>query len=234
MKQVYLILALCISSLGYAAARQRSAKKEEAGANREGKLFSLFTVVNFKNDACVSSSTLSSGSTTYRNGTCFTLSECSSKGGSSKGNCASGFGVCCVFTYSTTSQTTVNYNDTYLQNPGFPSTYGDTGTLSYTINKCSSDVCWLRLDFETFQTEGPADTDETPSGGACTDMLTLTVSTGQQIPTLCGQLTGQHIYVDIGTGSSDTATLALAFTGTSTQRKWDVKVAQIPCFANYA
>ena len=65
-------------------------------------------------------------------------------------------------------------------------------------------------------------------------MLTLTVSTGQQIPTLCGQLTGQHIYVDIGTGSSDTATLALAFTGSSTQRKWDVKVAQIPCFANYA
>ena len=35
-------------------------------------VFSLFTVVNFKNEACVSTSSLSTGSTTYRNGTCFT------------------------------------------------------------------------------------------------------------------------------------------------------------------
>ena len=154
-------------------------------------MFSLFTIVNFKNDACISSSSLSSGSTAYRNGTCFTSSECSSKGGSAKGNCASGFGVCCVFLYSSSSQTQVNYNDTYLQNPGFPSTYGDTGSLSYTINKCSQDICWLRLDFETFQTLGPSDTIET-TGGACADTLTITVSSGQTIPQLCGLLTGQH------------------------------------------
>ena len=35
-------------------------------------VFSLFTVVNFQNEACVSTSSLSSGSTQYRNGTCFT------------------------------------------------------------------------------------------------------------------------------------------------------------------
>ena len=28
--------------------------------------------------------------------TCFTASECSSKGGSAQGNCAAGFGVCCI------------------------------------------------------------------------------------------------------------------------------------------
>ena len=31
-------------------------------------------------------------------GTCLTSSECSSKSGTSDGNCAAGFGVCCVFT----------------------------------------------------------------------------------------------------------------------------------------
>ena len=35
-------------------------------------VFSLFTIVNFKNEPCVSTSQLSSGSTPYRNGTCFT------------------------------------------------------------------------------------------------------------------------------------------------------------------
>lgn len=30
-------------------------------------------------------------------GTCFTTTECTEKGGSTDGNCAAGFGVCCVF-----------------------------------------------------------------------------------------------------------------------------------------
>ena len=54
-----------------------------------------------------------------------------------------------------------------------------------------SDICWFRLDFETFTTLGPADTQET-SGGKCVDTLTITVTTGQQIPVVCGTLTGQH------------------------------------------
>ena len=41
------------------------------------------------------------------------------------------------------------------------------------------------------------------------------------------------VYVDIGNESSGTATLAFAFTGASTQRKWDIKVAQIPCGTRY-
>ena len=68
----------------------------------------------------------------------FAFSECSSKGGSAKGKCAAGFGVCCVFTLSSSSSTTVNYNDTYIQNPDFPSAYGSSSTLSYTVNKCSN------------------------------------------------------------------------------------------------
>ena len=147
--------------------------------------------------------------------------------------------VCCVFTKDSDTDTTVNYNDTYLQNPNYPSNYGETNTLSYTINKCSDDICYLRLDFETFTTVGPSDTTEAKGTGeyACTDTMTVTTSSGQSIPTLCGDLTGQHsqyfsivetfiviwvlcvsVYVDVGTGSSDTATLALAFSGTNTNR----------------
>ena len=52
-------------------------------------------------------------------------------------------------------------------------------------------VCDFRLDFERFTTNGPAATDET-DGGLCQDMLTTTVNTGQAIPEICGENSGQH------------------------------------------
>ena len=40
--------------------------------------------------------TAKSDNTLY--GTCYTASECASKGGTADGNCAAGFGACCTFT----------------------------------------------------------------------------------------------------------------------------------------
>ena len=34
-------------------------------------------------------------------------------------------------------------------------------------------------------------------------------------------------------GSTDTATLAFTFSGTSTVRTWEIKATQIPCGASY-
>jgi hypothetical protein len=208
-----------------------------AGINRDSKVFSLFSVVQFKNTGCRSQSAMSSGQSTVRNGTCYTASECSSKGGSASGNCASGFGVCCLFLVST-SGATISQNCTYLRNPSFPSVYSATSSLSYSISKCSTDVCYIRLDFETFQTLGPATTTE-PTG--CVDTLVITTSTTPTAtaatatinpliyPSICGNEVGQHIYIDIGNTATDTATLAFSFTGTSTVRTWEIKVSQITC-----
>ena len=63
------------------------------------------------------------------------------------------FGVCCLFIVSSTSDT-INQNCTYIQNPSFPSVYSSQTALTYTINKCSSDVCSVRLDFETMTIQG--------------------------------------------------------------------------------
>ena len=69
-----------------------------------------------------------------------------------------------------------------LQNPGYPSTTSDTGSVTYTIDKCQCDVCWLRLDFDTFNIQGTTDSLETDGvansvvgGGVCLDDLTITV-----------------------------------------------------------
>lgn len=202
-------------------------KNGTGDGTRDGKIFSLFSIVTFKNTGCRSQSTLSSGQSAFRNGTCYTSSECSNKGGSASGNCAAGFGVCCLFIVSTSGQT-ITQNCTYIRNPNFPGVYSSTSAITYTINKCTADVCWLRLDFESFSILGPTVSTET-QGGLCPDSFKVTTNTGQPVPNICGMNTGQHIYTDIGTQAGDSATLSFTFSGTSTTRIWEIKVTQVEC-----
>eukprot|EP00095_Tigriopus_kingsejongensis_P004793 maker-scaffold77_size404793-snap-gene-3.33 protein:Tk04793 transcript:maker-scaffold77_size404793-snap-gene-3.33-mRNA-1 annotation:"hypothetical protein DAPPUDRAFT_311633" len=58
---------------------------------RHKRVFSLFNVVTFKNGPCTSTTDSAT------KGTCLSNSDCVRQSGSTDGNCASGFGVCCVF-----------------------------------------------------------------------------------------------------------------------------------------
>merc|ERR1712183_577857 len=111
---------------------------------RQQKQLSLFSVVQFPNDECTSSS---SSTTT---GTCLTSSECTGRSGTASGSCAAGFGVCCVVS-SSTCGASLSSNITYIRNPGYPSSYTPTTseTCSFTISKAADDICQLRLDFQT-------------------------------------------------------------------------------------
>ena len=62
-------------------------------------------------------------------------------GGSSSGSCASGFGVCCVFSLGCGGRTTANTS--YATMSSF-STTSDRDPCTYTYCKCSDDVCKLR------------------------------------------------------------------------------------------
>merc|ERR1719429_386127 len=176
--------------------------------SKHGKAFSLFSIVQFPNQQCTGSSSTS----TY--GTCYTSSECTTKGGSADGNCAAGFGVCCVITTSTCSST-ISTNTTYIRNPNYPSSYTATsaGTCAYTVSKVSDDICQLRLDFQTFS--GFA----TTTGGACNDYFTAAGQTGKNPPSICGTNTGYHMYVEFGATSTDSITLTTPMS---------VEVSQLP------
>ena len=104
----------------------------------------IFNVVRFPNDPC--------GSANNLNGTCYTASECSSFGGSSSGSCASGFGVCCVFSLACGGRTIANTS--YATVNTF-SASTDRDPCTYTYCKCSEDVCKLRIDFETMVIADP-------------------------------------------------------------------------------
>ncbi|XP_059098357.1 uncharacterized protein LOC131892574, partial [Tigriopus californicus] len=188
--------------------------------------FSLFNIVTFNNGPCSSSSSVGSGNNGNRNGTCYTANDCRQRGGSASGNCAAGFGVCCVFYLS--SGGTTSQNCTYLRNDNFPSGLTGTNGQSYTITKCSCDVCYLRLDFLTFSLLGMVSTSEI-MGGMCLDSLKVTSSSNEPIPEICGQNSGQHIYVDMDRGCSGNAKLDFSFTGAASTRIFEIKATQIEC-----
>merc|ERR1719340_311199 len=98
MKRAW-ILATCL----LAALATVQANSE---AKRDPK-FSLFSVVTFQNLDCKSQDG-------GRNGTCYTSTECGDKGGKQSGTCASGFGVCCLFVF-TTSGSSITQNGSYIQ-----------------------------------------------------------------------------------------------------------------------
>merc|ERR1712110_1089520 len=217
--------------------------------NREGRIFSIFSIVQFQNLECTSEMTInnaqntggtSPGGSSYRNGTCLTSPECSNKGGQSLGSCAGGFGVCCVFMV-TACGSTISQNCSYIKNPGFPNAYTATTACVYTIKKCDCSICGFRLDFEMFTTRGPTLTTEADSTYYCRDTLEVSSTTNSQptIPTVCGNLAGQHMYIDAGAQCTDTGTINFsAFSNanptiTTFSRFWDIKVSQIPCNANF-
>ncbi len=105
------------------------------------------------------------------------------------------FGVCCVI-ITQSSSATVTQNCTYVQSSGFPSALSNANAIGFTVQKCSNgaflfccanvnyfsliiiflktDVCMLRLDFESFTivgTNGSANDNE----GDCRDTFTTTV-----------------------------------------------------------
>jgi len=100
-------------------------KAAEAGANREGKLFSVFEIVRFNNEQC----TGDDGKT----GTCYTSAECTSKGGSATGTCAQGFGVCCRIIVDPACPSDITTASATIVNPGYPD---DVNTA--TTGSCSS------------------------------------------------------------------------------------------------
>merc|ERR1712241_5382 len=215
------IMKWSIALLGFCLQAALATPLEE----RKGRI-SLFNIVKFKNDPCLSTSTITgaAGADATRTGTCLAGAECNDKTGVKAGGCAQGFGVCCVF-MADTCNAVVSENCTYARTPAMI----DGNQCSFSVQKCQQDICALRLDFVAFATLGPANTEEV-DGGACRDAFVVTSdATGFTSPTLCGELTGQHIYVPMGPLSTATAKLELTLNAATDRRSFETKVSQIPC-----
>jgi len=223
------VIPLLVTAVS-AAAVDTAVEPAAAEADREGKLFSIFQIVKFNNDAC----TAIDGNM----GTCYTASECTAKGGEERGNCASGFGVCCIAVVDPCNSNTVSLNNSYIVNPGYPGvassgssactgsgvarserTLGSAATYTWNITKSSADIVQVRIDFDDFEISAPM------MGDCTNDTLTITGAdsvTHKNLPTnLCGVLTGHHIYLSLKTVDHVQLTLKIASLGT---QKWKLHI----------
>jgi len=111
----------------------------------------------------------------------------------------------------------------------------------FNIQRCSLGVCTLRLDFESFDLLAGSGTRDPDS--ECRDALRISYTSSENhfndIPTICGFNTGEHIFVDIGNdGDFATpynsivnfgATIDVRFGLFSGSRLFSIRVTQIPC-----
>jgi len=211
-----LLITLALAPL---LACQQDFQQERAGRN-----LSVFNVVSFPNSVC--------GATNGFNGTCYTASECTTLGGTASGTCASSFGVCCVFSIACGANT--NANNSYAIMDTF-SISTDKDPCTYTICRTNTDVCKLRIDFDTMVLSPPAGisatavaTDSITVGDCNTDSLTVTNPGGSVPPTICGYNTGQHMYVPASSQCNEVK-IDIDTGSTTTTRKWQIKITQYAC-----
>lgn len=116
---------------------------------------------------------------------------------------------------------TIRVNDTYFRNPNAPSPYSETRICSVVVQR-RSDICQLRLDFVIFDVAKPYD-------GDC-DRDRFTVSGHSQnfiVPPICGQATGQHMYIDVRYATGPVV-LSVTTLG-DYMRTFDIRVTQYRC-----
>ncbi|EDW54087.1 uncharacterized protein LOC6613188 [Drosophila sechellia] len=155
--------------------------------SRQGKVIHLFPVP--VDGYCMSSDG-------RRIGNCLNAYECRQKDGQAKGECAMGFGVCCVFLAS--CNTTITNNVTYIVSPEFPSFMPSNFTgCSLRVKMMSDEISQVRIDFHHFTLGQP-----NRRTGVCEgDVFSIGGGPGGNF-SLCGQNSGQHLYYDVGTRAS--------------------------------
>jgi len=190
-----------------------------ASEDKDERSLSLFTVVNFENTDC--------DTTDGQKGKCYNTEECTAKGGTTSGNCASGFGVCCVVTLAACGGD-VTHNSTYVANEGFTTT-STTGvttavTCEYKVKYLNTDICQLRLEFQTFELKVAG---EGNLANAATDTFAATSPSGSSPPRITGLNSARHMYVETSRSTTE-PTLTFNIKAGAAAR-WNVRVDQIEC-----
>ncbi|RZC43179.1 hypothetical protein BDFB_008651, partial [Asbolus verrucosus] len=223
--------------------------------NFTNKFLSLFTIVQFPNAQCQSSSTAGD----YW-GTCYHQTECANMNGTALGDCADGYGVCCVFRYSCGSSS--SQNCTYFESPGYPD-YDPPGSMVLPPNSSTMPPVttaapptpdprwkyyyrarrWRRQTDSTLsctisvykQSENIQQMRidfidlelKGPTNGTCVnERLVITgQNVNDQVPVICGYNTGQHVFVDVSTLSGPLRLSVLSNNGE--RKRYKIRICQI-------
>jgi len=217
---VVVVMVVMVSGLAHAGPLADSAL-DSARQPRGGIIKKLLPYINlrFKQPfACNASNS--------DEGTCMSSQDCATAGGSPMGDCADGYGACCVIT--------ADCGDNVARNRTYLASNSTTGAVNcqYKIKKPINDsalpfysrACQVRLDFDTLTLGAP----DAKTSLCSADSLQVSGSPAD-FGKICGANSGQHIYLPIGS-SDDVATLTITgASATTTSRDWKIRTTYIPC-----
>ncbi|XP_027201547.1 uncharacterized protein LOC113795558 [Dermatophagoides pteronyssinus] len=177
-----------------------------------------------------------------RMGLCMPKSACLSSGGYVAGTCGYGVLSCCV--YQGTCRAVVTSNETYFVSPNYPNLLTgrvDPPVCIFTLQRnpliIKFPVCQIRIDFDEFSL---APHYNGACGNSITDSFQVSGASnfnqsGLPISGICGEMTGQHIYLDVDPEKTDEPLLLIVNTANQQEynRKWSIRIRQIPCKSQY-
>ncbi|XP_047522014.1 uncharacterized protein LOC125060930 isoform X2 [Pieris napi] len=188
----------------------RRLKKFKTEIPRDSRFLDIFEVIEFDHVPCTSSNGLE--------GLCLHEYDCQKSGGTNMGECADGYGTCCIVQFTCESRSASPKG--WFTNREFPLPTLDRLSCTITLEKAWPEVKQLRLDFLTFELLPPN------SGNCEQDQFIIT---GQDVnnvlPILCGINTGQHVYVEVG-NSAGPINLSIQ-TVTPESRIFAIKITQL-------
>lgn len=181
-------------------------------------------------------------------GTCVVKGECIDTGGINSANCTgltlNRQAICCVcklfISYGVVLRlfkiclcldqfgcgSSTSINNTYFFNPDYPSFYDGSGTCTFRINRCNSDICQLRIDMLDFSLAQPS------GDGVCNvDFVSITGGSSR-VPRICGDNSGQHVYVNFNGDAPISVTVYTSST-INFARRWYFKMSQINCDSEF-
>ena len=115
----------------------------------------------------------------------------------------------------------------------------DPDPCTYTFCKSNSDVCKLRIDYESMNIASPVTYDSARTAadgykwgllvGDCnTDTLTVSNPGGAVPPVICGVNTGQHMWIP-ASDSCNQINIDIDTASSGITRTWQIKVTQYEC-----
>ncbi|XP_064112415.1 serine-rich adhesin for platelets-like [Macrobrachium nipponense] len=220
--KVAVVLLLCLIQAGLVSATPLPTQDDQ-GSDREGKGFLGFSFfappARVEPHQCIATNGL------LTIGTCYNQQSCTDIGGVDSGSCSTG-GVCCVL--PSVCGSVVARNRTWFVNKDFPEKSRDSGDCTITIRKEIPRIKQARLDFHSFQLASSR------QGRCLDDMFEVSTKTNvngreekvEIAPKLCGDNTGQHVYVDIEHGDAEVH-VKLGSSVHSENREWRVFITQL-------
>ncbi|XP_059610087.1 uncharacterized protein LOC132257265 [Phlebotomus argentipes] len=187
----------------------------KALVNKPGRRFlNLFNIVRFPNEPCASSNKF----LRQLSGNCYHQLECEQLGGVGIEDCASGFGVCCIFQVGCGGNSDKEVS--YFENPGFPGPITERVACTMTV-KLLPDVQQVLLEFVFFELRPPVE-------GFCSDdqFVVSGNNLNSFIPVICGVNTGQHMYVDVSDSASRLLFLSM-LSSVADNRAFSVRITQL-------